>query len=581
MTDDNAKGKLTLSAKSTLTLKASVKSGANDGKKMVQVEVRKKRTIPANGEVKTPKVEIDEATAKKLSLIAEAKEHQAKRQKEQEEKDAARLKEREELEAKRLKEQEEKERLEQEQAHLKEIELKKQEKQKAKEEAKAQLQNAPKQAEEDKSYNRNKKSRDYDDDDDDDYKQDKKLQNMSSKNLSKAETFEQERKKIQKRSFESPRRNNKVNLNSYMNNDDDDDDYGYGAPRRRFKKKQPKPVVQVAPQEKIIKEVIIPEVITVQELANRMAEKSAEVIKKLMALGVMATINQPIDADTAQIVVEEMGHKFKRVADSDVEEGLAAPEDNVDDLMPRAPVVTVMGHVDHGKTSLLDALRATNVVAKEAGGITQHIGAYQIEVEGGQKITFIDTPGHEAFSEMRARGAKVTDIVVLVVAANDGIMPQTVEAIRHAQAAEVPIVVAINKIDLPAADPMRVKTELLQHGIAVEEMGGECLCAEVSAKKRINIDGLLDAILLQAEILDLKANPNRKAEGTVIEAKMEKGRGSVATILVQAGTLRVGEVFIAGKEWGHVRAMFNEHGKKLHEAGPATPVEVLGLQGTP
>ncbi|MBQ8870753.1 MAG: translation initiation factor IF-2 [Alphaproteobacteria bacterium] len=581
MTDDNAKGKLTLSAKSTLTLKASVKSGANDGKKMVQVEVRKKRTIPANGEVKTPKVEIDEATAQKLRLIAEAKEHQAKRQKEQEEKDAARLKEREELEAKRLKEQEEKERLEQEQAHLKEIELKKQEKQKAKEEAKAQLQNAPKQAEEDKSYNRNKKSRDYDDDDDDDYKQDKKLQNMSSKNLSKAETFEQERKKIQKRSFESPRRNNKVNLNSYMNNDDDDDDYGYGAPRRRFKKKQPKPVVQVAPQEKIIKEVIIPEVITVQELANRMAEKSAEVIKKLMALGVMATINQPIDADTAQIVVEEMGHKFKRVADSDVEEGLAAPEDNVDDLMPRAPVVTVMGHVDHGKTSLLDALRATNVVAKEAGGITQHIGAYQIEVEGGQKITFIDTPGHEAFSEMRARGAKVTDIVVLVVAANDGIMPQTVEAIRHAQAAEVPIVVAINKIDLPAADPMRVKTELLQHGIAVEEMGGECLCAEVSAKKRINIDGLLDAILLQAEILDLKANPNRKAEGTVIEAKMEKGRGSVATILVQAGTLRVGEVFIAGKEWGHVRAMFNEHGKKLHEAGPATPVEVLGLQGTP
>ncbi|MBQ2811158.1 MAG: translation initiation factor IF-2, partial [Alphaproteobacteria bacterium] len=581
MTDDNAKGKLTLSAKSTLTLKASVKSGANDGKKMVQVEVRKKRTIPTGGEIKTPKVEIDEATAQKIRLIAEAKEHQAKRQKEQEEKDAARLKEREELEAKRLKEQEEKERLEQEQARLKEIEHKKQEKQKAKEEAKAQFQNTQKQAEEDKSYNRNKKSRDYDDDDDDDYKQDKKSQNVSSKNLSKAETFEQERKKIQKRSFESPRRNNKVSLNSYMNNDDDDDDYGYGAPRRRFKKKQPKPVVQVAPQEKIIKEVIIPEVITVQELANRMAEKSAEVIKKLMALGVMATINQPIDADTAQIVVEEMGHKFKRVADSDVEEGLSAPEDNADDLMPRAPVVTVMGHVDHGKTSLLDALRATNVVAKEAGGITQHIGAYQIEVEGGQKITFIDTPGHEAFSEMRARGAKVTDIVVLVVAANDGIMPQTVEAIRHAQAAEVPIVVAINKIDLPAADPMRVKTELLQHGIAVEEMGGECLCAEVSAKKRINIDGLLEAILLQAEILDLKANPNRKAEGTVIEAKMEKGRGSVATILVQAGTLRVGEVFIAGKEWGHVRAMFNEHGKKLHEAGPATPVEVLGLQGTP
>ena len=326
---------------------------------------------------------------------------------------------------------------------------------------------------------------------------------------------------------------------------------------------------------------VIPEVITVQELANRMAEKSADVIKKLMALGVMATINQPIDADTAQIVVEEMGHKFKRVADSDVEEGLNGPKDTAEDLLPRAPVVTVMGHVDHGKTSLLDALRETNVVAREAGGITQHIGAYQIEVAGGQKITFIDTPGHEAFSEMRARGAKVTDIVVLVVAANDGIMPQTIEAIRHAQAAEVPIVVAINKIDLPAADPMRVKTELLQHGIAVEEMGGECLCAEVSAKKRLNIEKLVEAILLQAEILDLKANPNRQGEGSVIEAKMEKGRGSVATILVQNGTLKVGDVFIAGKEWGHVRAMFNEHGKKIHEAGPATPVEVLGLQGTP
>ena len=587
MTDDNAKNKLTLSAKSTLTLKNPAKSGTSDGKKMVQVEVRKKRTIPTNGEVKTSKVEIDEATAQKIRLIAEAKEHEAKRLKEQEEKDAARLKQREEKEAKRLQEEKElaeKERLAQEEQRQKELELKKQEEKTAKEEAKAQqqAQNAHKASEEEKPHNRNKKSRDYDDDDDDDgYKKDRKSQSSSSKALSKAESFEQERKKIQKRSFESPRRNNKVNLNAYMSNDDDDDDYGYGAPRRKFKKKRPKPEVQVTTTEKIIKEVIIPEVITVQELANRMAEKSAEVIKKLMALGVMATINQPIDADTAQIVVEEMGHKFKRVADSDVEEGLTGPEDNDHELLPRAPVVTVMGHVDHGKTSLLDALRATNVVAKEAGGITQHIGAYQIEVSGGQKITFIDTPGHEAFSEMRARGAKVTDIVVLVVAANDGIMPQTVEAIRHAQAAEVPIVVAINKIDLPAADPMRVKTELLQHGIAVEEMGGECLCAEVSAKKRINIDALLEAILLQAEILDLKANPNRKAEGTVIEAKMEKGRGSVATILVQAGTLRVGEVFIAGKEWGHVRAMFNEHGKKLHEAGPATPVEVLGLQGTP
>lgn len=569
MADDNAKGKLTLSGKSTLTLKTLGKTNVSDGKKMVQVEVRKKRTIPGTGAVDTPKVEIDEATAQKLRLIAEAKEHEAKRRQEEEEKELQRLQQREELERLR---QQEKLRAEQE----------KKESLKAKETPEVKNQSgafASPVETEDKHAAKSRK-KDYDEDDEESFNN-KKTVSSAAKQLSKEETFEQERKKIQKRSFESPRRGNKINVNSLMGANDDEEEYGFGGPRRRFKKKQPKPVVQAAPAEKIIKEVIIPEVITVQELASRMAEKSAEVIKKLMALGVMATINQPIDADTAQIVVEEMGHKFKRVADSDVEEGLSGIEDTESDLVYRAPVVTVMGHVDHGKTSLLDALRETNVVAKEAGGITQHIGAYQIGLANGQKITFIDTPGHEAFSEMRARGAKVTDIVVLVVAANDGIMPQTVEAIRHAQAAEVPIVVAINKIDLPGADPLRVKTELLQHGIAVEEMGGESLCAEVSAKKRINIDKLLEAIVLQAEILDLKANPNRGGEGTVVEAKIEKGRGSVVTILVQNGTLRVGDIFIAGKEWGHVRAMFNEHGKKMHEAGPATPVEVLGLQGTP
>ena len=575
MADDNAKTKLTLSLKPTLTLKNPVRTGSESGRKMVQVEVRKKRGAPA-AQTSDAKKEIDEATAQKLKLIASAKEHEAKRQQEEEEKEvvrqqikAEREREKEELEEQKKAEQKKKETLERKEKAAKE-----------KEKAFASTQAKPQNAEE-TSYKKDKK-RDFDDEEDEDnYKKDKKSAVNASKPLTKEETFEQERKKIQKRSFEQPRRNNKINLNAYMNTDEDDD-YGFGGPRRHFKKKQPKVQPQAAqPQEKIIKEVIIPEVITVQELAARMAEKSADVVKKLMSLGVMATINQPIDADTAQIVVEEMGHKFKRVADSDVEEGLSGPKDEASDLMPRPPVVTVMGHVDHGKTSLLDALRETNVVAKEAGGITQHIGAYQIEVAGGQKITFIDTPGHEAFSEMRARGAKVTDIVVLVVAANDGIMPQTVEAIRHAQAAEVPIVVAINKIDLPGADPMRVKTELLQHGIAVEEMGGESLCAEVSAKKRINIDKLVEAILLQAEILDLKANPNRKGEGSVVEAKMEKGRGSVATVLVQNGTLRVGDIFIAGKEWGHVRAMFNEHGKKVSEATPATPVEVLGLQGTP
>ena len=568
MTEDNGK-KLTLSGKSTLTLKKTNMAAKPEGRKVVQVEVRKKRFSGTTAQPAKPAVEIDEALAQKIELLAKAKEHDAKKKQEEEEKALLRQKQKEE----ELKKKEE--------AAKKEAEAKA-----AAEERAAAA--AAKAESEEKSHNfkHKKDSFDDDDDEDDDDYYDKKGKKSSSsdngKSLSREETFEQERKKIQKRSFETPKRNAKINVNSYMFNDDDDDDYGYGAPRRRFKKKAPKPQAQPqAPQEKIIKEVIIPEIITVQELANRMAEKSADVIKKLMSLGVMATINQAIDADTAQIVVEEMGHKFKRVAESDVEEGLTGPADKEEDLLPRPPVVTVMGHVDHGKTSLLDALRETNVAAKEAGGITQHIGAYQITLKSGQKITFIDTPGHEAFSEMRARGAKVTDIVVLVVAANDGIKPQTIEAIRHAQAANVPIVVAINKIDLPGADPMKVKTELLQQGIAVEEMGGECLCAEVSAKKRINIDKLVEAILLQAEILDLKANPNRPAEGVVIEAKMEKGRGNVATVLVQNGTLTVGTVCMAGKEWGHVRAMFNENGKKVFEATPATPVEVLGLQGTP
>ncbi len=567
MTEDNAKNKLTLSGKSTLTLKLGdkAKSVNNEGKKVVQVEVRKKRIINPSTVGSEPKVKIDDATAAKLRLIAEAKEHEARRRQEEEEKAIA-----------RQKQQEEDKRRQEEEA--KALAAAKEAEEAAR--AAAAKQNAKKDdfaeaSAEDRSFKaKEKKSKDFDDDDDENVYHKKTV-------VSRDDSFEQDRKKVTKRSFEPQKRNGgKFSVHNIMG-DDDDDDYGFGG-RRRYKKKQPKQQpVQQQPQEKIIREVIVPEVITVQELANRMAEKSADVIKKLMALGVMATINQPIDADTAQIVVEELGHKVKRVADSDVELGLEGKEDQPEDLLPRAPVVTVMGHVDHGKTSLLDALRETNVVAREAGGITQHIGAYQITVPTGDKITFIDTPGHEAFSEMRARGAKVTDIVVLVVAANDGIMPQTVEAIRHAQAAEVPIVVAINKIDLPGADPMKVKTALLQHGIAVEEMGGDSLCAEVSAKKRMNIDKLVEAILLQAEILDLKANPNRKAEGAVVEAKMEKGRGSVATVLVQRGNLKIGDIIIAGKEWGRVRAMFNEHGKKIFEAGPATPVEVLGLQGTP
>jgi translation initiation factor IF-2 len=334
-------------------------------------------------------------------------------------------------------------------------------------------------------------------------------------------------------------------------------------------------------QQKIVRDVVVPETITVQELANRMAERGADVIKALMRMGVMATINQVIDADTAELLVTEFGHNLKRVSEADVEIGLKGEADIDTDLQSRPPVVTVMGHVDHGKTSLLDALRHTNVVAGEAGGITQHIGAYQVELEGGQKITFIDTPGHQAFTAMRARGANVTDIVVLVVAADDGIMEQTVEAIRHAKAAGAPIIVAINKIDKPDANPDRVRQELLQHEIVVETLGGDVLDIEVSATKRTNLDKLQEAILLQAEILDLKANPDRPAEGTVIEAKLERGRGAVATVLIQRGTLRVGDIFVTGDEWGRVRALIDDKGTQIREAGPSVPVEVLGLNGTP
>jgi translation initiation factor IF-2 len=334
-------------------------------------------------------------------------------------------------------------------------------------------------------------------------------------------------------------------------------------------------------QTKIVRDVVVPETITIQELANRMAERGADVIKSLMRMGVMATINQVIDADTAELIVGEFGHRMRRVAESDVEIGLRGEPDEPDMLEPRAPVVTIMGHVDHGKTSLLDALRQTDVAGGEAGGITQHIGAYRVTLADGKQITFIDTPGHQAFTAMRARGANVTDIVVLVVAADDGIMEQTVEAIRHAKAAEVPIIVAINKIDRPDARPERVRQELLQHELVVEELGGEVLDVEVSALKKTNLDKLQEAILLQAELLDLQANPNRAAEAVVLEAKLDRGRGPVATVLVQRGTLDIGDIFVAGGEWGRVRALVDERGQHQDEAGPSTPIEVLGFNGLP
>jgi translation initiation factor IF-2 len=336
------------------------------------------------------------------------------------------------------------------------------------------------------------------------------------------------------------------------------------------------------PKEKLIREVTIPEAITIQELANRMSERAVDVIRMLMKEGAMHKITDVIDADTAQLIAEELGHTVKRVAAADVEEGLFDTVDTSTDTEPRSPVVTVMGHVDHGKTSLLDALRHANVVAGEAGGITQHIGAYQVtSPESGKKITFIDTPGHAAFTAMRARGAKVTDIVVLVVAADDGVMPQTVEAINHAKAAKVPMIVAINKIDKPDANAQRVRTELLQYEVQVESLGGDVVDVEVSAKNKTNLDRLLEMIALQADILELKTNSQRPAEGTVIEAKLDRGRGPVATVLVQRGTLRVGDIIVAGAEMGRVRALISDQGETVEEAGPSVPVEVLGFNGPP
>jgi translation initiation factor IF-2 len=377
------------------------------------------------------------------------------------------------------------------------------------------------------------------------------------------------------------RRTPKLTVTKVLNTDDDERQRSLASVRRHREREKQRALQMLQEQTKIVRDVVVPETITVQELANRMAERGGDVIKALMKMGVMATINQSIDADTAELVVTEFGHRLKRVSEADVEIGLQGDEDPPETLEPRPPVVTVMGHVDHGKTSLLDALRQTDVAAGEAGGITQHIGAYQVALRGGQRITFIDTPGHQAFTAMRARGAHVTDIVVLVVAADDGIKEQTIEALRHAKAAGAPMIIAINKIDRPDANPERVRQELLQHEIVVERLGGDVLDVEVSATKKTNLDKLEEAILLQAEVLDLKANPRRPAQGSVIEAQLERGRGAVATVLIKRGTLKVGDIFVAGSEWGRVRALIDDRSMNIDEAGPAMPVEVLGLSGTP
>ncbi len=353
------------------------------------------------------------------------------------------------------------------------------------------------------------------------------------------------------------------------------------AMKRKQERARQKAMGGTVEREKVIRDVQLPEAIMVSELANRMAERVADVVKSLMNMGMMVTQNQTIDADTAELIIEEFGHKVTRVSDSDVEDVIKEVEDSEDDLQPRPPVITIMGHVDHGKTSLLDAIRDARVVAGEAGGITQHIGAYQVKTDGGTTLTFLDTPGHAAFTSMRSRGAQVTDIVVLVVAADDAVMPQTIEAINHAKAAGVPMIVAINKIDKPEANPDKVRTDLLQHEVIVEKMSGEVQDVEVSAMTGQGLDDLLEAIALQAEILELKANPDRAAQGAVIEAQLDVGRGPVATVLVQNGTLHQGDIFVVGEQYGKVRALINDKGERVKEAGPSVPVEVLGLNGTP
>jgi translation initiation factor IF-2 len=353
------------------------------------------------------------------------------------------------------------------------------------------------------------------------------------------------------------------------------------AMKRKQEKARAKALGLAGRAEKMVRDVQLPETIVVQELANRMAERAADVVKSLMKMGMMVTMNQTIDADTAELVIEEFGHRAVRVSDADVEQVIDTVKDLAEALKPRPPIVTIMGHVDHGKTSLLDAIRKTNVVSGEAGGITQHIGAYQVTTENGAHLTFLDTPGHAAFTSMRARGAQVTDIVVLVVAADDAVMPQTIEAINHAKAAKVPMIVAINKVDKPSANPQKVRTDLLQHEVVVEAMSGDVLDVEVSAVTGKGLDTLLESIALQAEILDLRANPERAASGAVIEAKLDVGRGPVATVLVQNGTLKQGDIFVVGEVWGKVRALINDQGERVAEAGPSVPVEVLGLTATP
>ena len=575
-------GKLSLSRPGRLELKKTVETGqvrqsfSHGRSKSVMVEVKKKRTFGRDSagrmravaeerqpaEVETPEADagLDNLTAEERSARLRAVHGAA------EESDKRRTAE---LEDERRKVEEENKRRAQE-----EEEARRRAEDNAKKKAEEEAQN--KAAEKDLQQNVAEAEAKL-----------KRAENREP-DANKAQRRTKPETKKSRRSKEQPRRRmqGKLTIGDALRQAEDGDDgrvRSLAAIRRakEREKKRQRAELQKGELQVKVREVIIPESITVSDLANRMATRAADVVKVLMNMGVMAAANQTVDADTAELVVNELGHKVKRVSEADVEIGLEGKEDLETDLEDRAPVVAVMGHVDHGKTSLLDVMRTSDVAGGEAGGITQHIGAYRVNTSAGAKITFLDTPGHEAFTEMRARGASVTDIVILVVAADDGVQPQTAEAIAHAKAAQVPIIVAINKIDAAGADVAKVRNELLNHEIIVESLGGDVLDVEVSAKEKTNIEKLEEAILLQSEILELKANPSRPAQGVVVEAKMEQGRGSVATVLVERGTLRTGDIFVAGTEWGRVRAMIDDHGNTVENAGPAYPVEVLGLQGTP
>ena len=563
--DDNAgKGRKTLSLGGKLSLKNPPTSkGGGSGSNTVTVEVRRKRTGPSSNRPAT-----GQARAEALKKAAEHKPSKEKKVGQSS------------LKIKKQEEPEPEETVEDpknaaDDARSKELEklnkINADTKRKADEAERQRLADLSRQQQEDAVQNRKATGRkaagfsaDFEDD---------RSDKATKRKLNKP---------IKKRRAGGRRDLSNLTVNEAVNYDDAKYDRmpSMAAQRRAREKERMKANSQME-HSKQVRDVTIPEAITVQELANRMAERVGDVVKKLMEQGLMVTSNQTIDADTAELVTQEFGHNVKRVSAADVELGMLGDDDQAGDLKARPPVVTIMGHVDHGKTSLLDALRATDVVAGEAGGITQHIGAYQVKLETGQKITFLDTPGHAAFTEMRARGADVTDIVVLVVAANDSVMPQTIEAINHAKAASKPIIVAINKIDLPEADPDKVRTELLQHEIIVESLSGDVQAVEVSAHTKQGLKELEEAILLQSEILELKANPDRSAIGAVVEAKLEQGRGAVATVLVQKGTLKIGDIFVCGAESGRVRALIDDKGNNVDEAIPGQPVEVLGLNAVP